>query len=194
MNSPNDTLEVARGLLEPGETLLWADRPNPETLVRSKRPQVIRGLMGLVVIAGFFFLSFLPNWPEGAKGLLLAAFLVVAVAYCLWLTAARRVAKSAAGHTVYAVTDRRALVLETWPRRRLRVFNPPDLDEAEVVTAAPGLDTVVFVHRKLPWWERSAGGGYRIEAFYGIAEGQSVGAALDKLRQGEPPVLAEEDS
>jgi len=193
MNTSDEPLQTARGLLEPGEALHWADRPNTEILVRAKRPQVLRGLLGLAIITLFFWLSFLPNWPDGAKGQLLAAFLVVAVAYCCWLVAAPLVARTAASGTVYAVTDRRVLVWETWPRRRLRVFRPKDLDEAEVVAAAPGLDTVVFVHRKLPWWERSAGGGFRIEAFYGVAEGEGVGDAIDKLRLGEPPAMAEED-
>jgi hypothetical protein len=196
MNSSDQPLEAARALLEPGEVLLWADRPEAAALVRSKRQHFLRGALGLVVIAGFFLLSFLPNWPEGAKGVLLGGFVVLAVAYCLWLLAAPKLAQTAAGRMVYAVTDRRAMILETWPRRRLRVFRPADLDEPQVLPADTGLGSVVFVHRKLPWWERSAGGGYRTEVFYGIAEPERVGAALEALRSGAPPStrLPDEDA
>ncbi|GAB4237802.1 MAG: hypothetical protein Tsb0032_42380 [Kiloniellaceae bacterium] len=186
MPPSGEPLEAARALLEPGETLLWADRPDPQVLARSRLPQVIRGALGLVILAGFFWFSFLPNWPQGAAGLLMGLFVVVALVYCGWLLAARLVARRAAGATLYAVTDRRVLVQENWPFRRLRSFTPPDLDEPLVGTAAPGLGSVVFLNRKLPWWQRSAGGGTRLEAFYGVAEAQQVAAAIERLRQGAP--------
>ncbi|HEY9539227.1 MAG TPA: hypothetical protein VIS03_16655, partial [Kiloniellaceae bacterium] len=56
-----DPLDAARRALEPGETLVWADRPDPQALARSRLPQVIRGVLGLAVIATFLWLSFLPN-------------------------------------------------------------------------------------------------------------------------------------
>src|SRR3546814_3781371 len=46
-------LRLARRALEPGETLVWADRPDPQALARSRLPQVIRGVLGLAVIATF---------------------------------------------------------------------------------------------------------------------------------------------
>ena len=184
MSSPDVTLEAARALMAPGETLIWADRPDPQVLARAKLPQVIRGALGLVVIAGFFWLSFLPNWPEGGLGLLLALFLLAAVLYCFWLLAAPLTARKAALRCLYAVTDRRVLVQETWPIRRLRSFAPGELDEPLVSAAGPGLGTVVFVDRKLPWWQRSAGGGTRVEAFYGISGAQQVAEEIDRLRGG----------
>lgn len=175
-------LEEARALLAPGETLVWADRPDPQVLARARLPQVIRGGLGLVVIAGFFWLSFLPNWPQGGRGLLLGLFLLAAVLYCLWLLAAPLAARKGAARTLYAVTDRRVLVQETWPLRRLRSFAPVELDEPLVSAAGPGLGTVVFVDRKLPWWQRSAGGGTRVEAFYGVPGAQQVAEEIDRLR------------
>src|SRR3546814_11667948 len=63
----SDLLDAARRALEPGETLVWADRPDPQALARSRLPQVIRGVLGLAVIATFLWLSFLPNWPGGLR-------------------------------------------------------------------------------------------------------------------------------
>jgi hypothetical protein len=185
---PEDPLETARAALAPGETLVWADRPDPQALARARLPQLIRGLLGLAVIAGFLWLSFAPNWPGGLRGLLFAVFLAVVTLYSLWLLAAPLVARQAAGRTVYAVTDRRLIIFEDWPRRRLRSFAPAELDYPVVAPAAPGprgdLGSVVFIHRKLPWWQRSAGGSYRIEAFYGIADAQRVAERVDALKQG----------
>ncbi len=197
MTSPDATLEEARALLAPDERLIWADRPDPQVLARAKLPQVIRGALGLVVIAGFFWLSFLPNWPDGGRGLLLALFVLVAALYCLWLLAAPLTARKAAAHTLYAVTDRRVLVLEAWPIRRLRSFTARELDEPLVSAAGPGLGTVVFQDRKLPWWQRSAGGGTRVEAFYGIPGAQQVAEEIDRLRGGpeeSAPEFPDEDS
>lgn len=179
-------MEAARALLAPGEQLVWAERPAAQVLARSRVPQVIRGLLGLAVIGAFFWMSFLPLWPGGGLGLLLALFLAAAVLYCLWLTAAPLLARRAAAHTLYAVTDRRVIIQEAWPLRRLRSFQPAELDDPQVSPAAAGLGSVVFVSRKLPWWQRSAGGGYRIEAFYGIAEAQRVAEAIGRLRRAEP--------
>lgn len=182
MTSPDATLAEARALLEPGETLVWADRPDPRLLARARLPQVIRGVLGLLVIAGFLWLSFLPQWPEGAFGLFFALFLLAAVLYCLWLVAGPFLAPAQAARSLYAITDRRVIVFEAWPFRRLRSFAPADLDPPMVSPVAPDLGTVVFVHRKLPWWQRSAGGGTRIEAFFGVAGAQQVAEEIDRLR------------
>jgi hypothetical protein len=182
LTSPFDPLDAARALLAPGEQLVWADRPGTDALARAKLPQVIRGGLGLAVIAGFLWLSFIPNWPGGAGGLLLAVLLVVAVLYALRLLAAPLVARRAVPHTVYAVTDRRVVVSETWPFRRLASFTAAQLDDPQVMPGEGGHGTVVFISRKKPWWWRSAGGSYQIEAFFGIAEAARVAALIAALR------------
>lgn len=193
-NAPSDPLSDARALLAPGEDLIWADRPGAEALARAKLPQVIRGGLGLAVISGFLWISFIPNWPGGLGGLLLAVLLAVAVFYCFWLLAAPQVARRAAPQTVYAVTDRRVLVGETWPFRRLASFAPAELDDPQVVPGEGGRGTVVFIHRKKPWWQRSAGGSYRIEAFFGIAEAERVAELIAALRPPDPEPRDASDS
>lgn len=186
MNPSQDPLETARAALQPGETLLWADRPDPRVLARARLPQTIRGVLGLVVIGGFLWLSFIPDWPGGLRGLFFAVFIAAALLYALWLAVAPLFAQRAAANTVYAVTDRRVLVLEHWPRQRRRAFGPGDLDDTLVTPVAPGpMGIVVFVNRKLPWWQRGLGNNYRIEAFFGIADAQQVAERIDALKAGE---------
>ncbi len=177
-----DPLSAARALLQPGEDLVWAERPHPAVLARAKLPQVIRGVLGLAVIAGFLWLSFIPHWPGGLGGLLLALLLAAAVLYCLWLLAAPLVARRAAAQTVYAVTDRRVLICEAWPFRRVASFTAAELDAPQVVPGEGGRGAVVFVNRKKPWWWRSAGGSYQMEVFFGIAEAERVGELIAELK------------
>ncbi|WP_340118342.1 hypothetical protein [Pelagibius sp. 7325] len=185
MSPTQDPLETARAALQPGEALLWADRPDPRVLARARLPHTIRGVLGLVVIGGFLWLSFIPDWPGGLRGLLFAIFIGAALLYALWLAAAPLFAQRAAANTVYAVTDRRVLVLEDWPRQRRRAFGPGDLDDTLVTPVAPGpMGIVVFVNRKLPWWQRGLGNNYRIEAFFGIADAPQVAARIDALKAG----------
>ena len=61
----------------------------------------------------------------------------------------------------------------------------------------PGLEgrgTVVFVNRKKPWWWRSAGGSYQIEAFFDIAEAEKVAAHIADLRTPDLQAGAASDS
>lgn len=196
MTAADDPLAVARRALEPGERLVWADRPDPRALARSRLPQFIRGLLGIAVIAAFLWLAFIPHWPDGLRGLLLGVFLVAATLYSLWLLAAPLVALQAAEQTVYAVTDCRLLVLEDWPFRRRQSYRPADFDDIVMTppgaALAGGRGSVIFIHRKLPWWQRSAGGSYRIEALYGIPEARQVGERIEALRRAAqaPPTGA----
>ncbi|WP_420348982.1 hypothetical protein [Pelagibius sp.] len=178
----DDPLTVARQELEPGEELIWADRPQPEVLARTKLPQVIRGTLGLAVIAGLHWYGYVPDFRASAESALLFAFLVAAALYCLALVVAPQVTKVSAGRMVYAVTSRRLMILSFWPFRSKRVFMPEDLDEPRALADDSGRGAAVFIERKLPWWKRSAGGSYQIEAFYGIADAPRVTAEIARLR------------
>ncbi|WP_299396787.1 hypothetical protein [Pelagibius sp.] len=178
----DDPLSVARQELEPGETLVWADRPRPEALARTKLPQVIRGALGLAVIAGLHWYGYVPDFRASAENALMFAFLVAAGLYCLALVVAPQIAKASAGRMVYAVTSRRVMILSLWPLRSRRIFLPAELDEPRALADASGEGAVVFIERKLPWWKRSAGGSYQIEAFYGIADAPRVAAEIARLR------------
>ncbi|CAN0413846.1 unnamed protein product [Ectocarpus sp. 13 AM-2016] len=177
-----DPLETARQALEPGETLVWADRPSPEAFARTKVPQVIRGVLGLAVIAGLHWYGYVPDWRIGGQHALLFGFLIAASAYCLVLIFSPNIAKISARSMVYAVTDRRIMILSLWPFRRSRVFLPGEIDAPRTMATEAGQGVVVFMEQKLPWWKRSAGGSYQIEAFYGIADAPMVAEAIEKLK------------
>ena len=45
-----------------------------------------------------------------------------------------------------------------------------------------GEGAVIFIERKLPWWQRSAGGSYQIEGFFGIGDAPQVAAEIERLK------------
>ncbi len=177
-----DPLETARHVLEPGETLVWADRPGLHAYARTKFPQVIRGVLGLAVIAGLHWYGYVPDWRSGTENALLVGFLAAAGLYCIVLILAPNIARHAARRMVYAVTDRRVMILSFWPFYLERSFVPAELDEPRAMAGESGPGNVIFLERKLNWWRRSAGGSYQIEGFFGIADAPKVAAEIAKLK------------
>ncbi|WP_422367737.1 hypothetical protein [Pelagibius sp.] len=189
-----DPLEIARQALAPGETLIWADRPGLHAYARTKFPQVIRGVLGLAVIAGLHWYGYVPDWRSSTENALLFGFLAAAGLYCIVLVVAPNIARHAARSMVYAVTDRRVMILSFWPFRLERSFAPAELDEPRAMADEGGRGNVIFLERKLGWWRRSAGGSYQIEGFFGIADAPRVAAEIAKLRDpGDPDPFKDED-
>lgn len=81
--------------------------------------------------------------------------------------------------TVYAISDRRALILCRVPRISVRSFQPRDIGELELSFSKNGSGNIVF-HRTLV----SGGRNQQIKrsGFFGIADPQRVEAELAKLR------------
>lgn len=118
--------------LAPGERLLWQGRPDPAFRLSPRERR--RAPVAAVLALGALAVS-LRFWPADAKTgavwLMLAAFLALLAVLPAWLRT-RGLRRSA-----YAVTDRRALMLEggrlrSWPigpetRPRLNDQTPPSL-------------------------------------------------------------------
>ncbi|BBF91823.1 PH domain-containing protein [Blastochloris tepida] len=90
--------------LEPGERLLWADRPDPWSVVRDRGFMVPLWLGAIAVPLGTILALGTGGGPAYVAGLslLVGAALIGMLAFGVW----RR-----AGETVYGLTDRRILVL-----------------------------------------------------------------------------------
>lgn len=142
MTSADNPLDFARAGLEPGESLVWAGRPGP-----AAQPAWQLDRTSLLLAAVPFALGLVLLWQAlsaaaapGALfylggGLVLLCIALTPVA-ALW-RAARRVRS-----TVYAITDRRVLILGG--SRGPRVFLPEELEEPRVRERGAGRGDVAF--------------------------------------------------
>ncbi|HKQ57467.1 MAG TPA: hypothetical protein VJY35_06335 [Candidatus Eisenbacteria bacterium] len=148
------TEEIALGQMNPGERLLWSGCPTPGAAALGALPATLFGIP---------FTAFALFWIWGAsQGIEKAPgpfkffplfgipFLCVGLGMLLaplwaWLGARR---------TVYAVTERRALIITGNGSRTVRSYSGQDIGEITRVEAADGRGTVYFAQRS---WTNSRG-------------------------------------
>jgi hypothetical protein len=176
--------QIARGELHPGEILRWVGRPDPVALARSRQGYFWFGLL---------FLGFSILWETGAAKdsdvrpfmllwgvpfILCGAGMVLYAPASLWL----------AHRIVYAVTDRRLMIVHDLAGRRVESFGRSDINALDITERLDGSGDVVF-------WERVVRGGEgdetRRRGFFGTAAVRDVARLVDALRQsidGEAPL------
>jgi len=170
--------DMARAELQRGERLLWASRPSPVALAASRRGYLWGGLI-------FFWFSVL--WEAGV---LCTADTDSKPLFLLWgipfifvgagLTLYAPVSLWLAHRMVYAVTDRRLLILHHVPRRCVESFWPADIHMLAVTERANGRGDIRF-------WEcvvRADDDGKvtRDQGFFGIAHVRMVARIAGRLR------------
>src|SRR5262249_2339260 len=137
--------------LEPGESLIWEGRPSPGHLCRASLPKAVVGLFMIVFTLSWcwFVVQGKNNNWDGKKpvGPFRPHNVLIAIGAGLWMTTPgvimllsplRSLRKGR--ETAYAVTDRRALIIE--PDRicgyRTRSLSPEDLALAHSCERADG--------------------------------------------------------
>jgi hypothetical protein len=174
---------IARGQIQPDENLLWAGRGRAGRLALRGIPAA---LMGIPVTAFALFWIYMaagqriPDVRSGKIedyfwlwGVLFVGFGVKMLLEPLWFALR-------AGRTVYAVTNRRAMVIDG---RRVKTFGPRELERIERTEAADGSGDMVFVQTEEP---RSRHRGMNVQVkdgFYGIENVRSVEQLLLQLTQ-----------
>lgn len=188
-----EALDTLREVLEDGEEVEWFDRPDPARWARA---------WGKRALFGVPFLGFALAWEYGAVGsgnLLLAfiglPFIAAGIVFAFSPLWQYRVAQA----TLYAITSRRVLIVERFPRLLAHTFAPGALTHIECREVdARGVGTVIFAHRSVkPLTSKSVlhKRGDQREApprvrqdgrpdwgFYGVAEAKKVEAALRALK------------
>jgi hypothetical protein len=183
----DDPREIARQELQPGEHLVWAGRPGP-----AAQPAWQLDRTSLLIAAGPFLAAVFLLWQAVGSAGAWAAFLFLAAGIlmlCIALSplvalwrAVRRVRR-----TVYAITDRRLLVLPGGSRRALRAFPPEDLDDPEVRDRDDGRGDVIFA--TVPEIRQTRQGRQtRLAeaAFTDIADAQRVAREIARLKARVP--------
>ncbi len=122
--------EMVRPELDKGETVIWADRPDPKRFMRRSIPTIIVGIIWTLGTSPFI-LTFLTNPDDGGqlmKGHLnnFDAGPLILIAFSLLITNGAIFAplseRKSALHTVYAVTDTRLIIIHAASNRTVKSY------------------------------------------------------------------------
>jgi hypothetical protein len=184
MTPSDDSTNALRAVMAPGERLQWSGRPGPAALPGwqlDAKPLVV-GLPSLAT-ALFLLWSILSSPFTGIFDLICLAAGLFFLCTALWQLSASLRAALAVRRTLYAVTDRRLLILTSFPRRRLRAFTPDMLDEPQLRDRGDGFGDVVFAAIPVTEWTRE---GRRLKlaeaAFIDIPDPERVRREIARLK------------
>jgi hypothetical protein len=174
--------------LEQGESLLWAGQPDPKQMGKQSAP---------IMIFGVFWTAFSVFWMWGAttplrmpnsnnpNNAMLFMFPIFGLPFVLigigMLTSPLWAAKNART-TVYAVTNRRILVIRAASTRSVKSFQAADIGDLEYTEQGDGSGTLTFGQHT---YQTSKGGtGVRRDQFIGIPRVREVERLLRDTFQG----------
>lgn len=165
--------------LASGETLLWTGQPDAARIARQSWPLVLFGLLwqGFVLywswVASGFWLPGSDTPPEPFALFGLPFFLAGVVVLASPRTLARK-----ARRTGYAITDRRALIIERGRRLSVRSFAPEALADLERRERADGSGDIIFTRDRTG----SGKGSRALEVgFFGLPAARDVERRLRAL-------------
>jgi len=174
--TPEVAERAVQAELDPEETVIWIGRPGALALAAK---QAFGGAVLLVWtgLATFGLLISLASDDAGLLVLVPAAF--VAIGVLLFTRLVRDAA--AAWWTVYAITDRRILVLQTAPFTKVMSWTPRQITSIERRDSGAGRGDVVFHQTLHPGTESSV---LLASAFVDVAGVREVEKLVRKLAAG----------
>jgi uncharacterized membrane protein (UPF0136 family) len=123
---------VPADLIEPDEKLVWASRPSVPALVR--RTRWVVALVAVVAVVGPVLMwIFLGQLREAAPGIFYALVALIVVADLLPVALMYLMLHAQTRRLIYAITDRRALLVYEGKKTMSRSFTPAELSERQVV-------------------------------------------------------------
>jgi hypothetical protein len=176
------SLALARAEMADGETLIWADMSSTSSARRRVLPLSLLGWL-LLLLA----LIWMAKAASASFSLLILGlpFLLSALALALLPWWWPRITR----HTVYAMSERRLLMIQTWPRRRVTSYGPDDIDVVERRDYKDGTGDIVFRreehrrqrHRHDPQGKRRVSD--RPIGFFGVPDARRVEMAIWALKE-----------
>ena len=175
MRNTNDYPTVTRELHD-GEELVWHDRPSPGAVARAWL---------VVSLFGMFYFGFSVFWITGAAQSddpLFPLFGIPFVLIGFSLVGAPLWQIFVAKGTIYAITDKRIVILRSFPWHKVLSFYVDDLDNLERKwMKGDGSGTVMFAKRKSSSRNNDIRPGW---GFYGVNEAKRVEGEILKLKEG----------
>ncbi len=175
-------LAIARAEMVEGERLIWAETSLPSSARRRVLPVSLLGWLFLVLTFAWLAKAAIASFWLLIMGLpfMLAA---LALSFLPWWW------PSVTRHTIYAISDRRLLIIQNWPRRRVTSYGPGDIDVVERHERKDGSGDLIFrreEHQKLrhhhdPQGKRRV--GERAIGFFGVPDVRRLEEAVWALKQ-----------
>lgn len=171
-----------RSELDVGEQLAWTGKPLAN---RARKGSLSYVVFGIPLTAASVFILFITSSVFPLAMVLDAPFILLG----LWMLSAPYWMRRKAQKTVYAITDRRALILSPawYGRISARSIAPEDLRDRTLTQHPDGSGTLVFTRLTTtrPYGE---GGTYQVQVgFENIAEVRDVDALLDRTFRASQP-------
>ena len=162
---------IATSVLQPEEHLLWSGRPDPRRVALQTLPVFILGLPWIAIALYWTAASFGFRMPDFSAQNLIGFWPVFGFLFILMglvLTALPFLAYRRANRTVYAITDRRCLIITAGDRTYVDAYGEEDIGSVKRIERRNGTGDLVFT--------ASASGAakdasrVRKAVFYGIPE------------------------
>jgi len=174
-----------------GEQLVWADRPGSARMAR----YAIRDPLIGIPFTGFvlFFFSRI-NWHGMGLGSL--AFVGFVALWMLFggliFVLSPLISAWSARKTIYAITDRRLLIIHKFPLERTHSYAPALINNLKTVERVNGEGDIIFRKETKPTEVEKGFLSVSVEfgstteiGFFGISEVRKVEAAIQRLVRGD---------
>ena len=142
-----DVERVAQSALDPDETLRWVGQPDPKRLALQHWPQVLFGLpwtaFAVFWVVGAARMSSHGPWRSSGFDVF-PLFGIPFILIGLGIVSAPLWAYRKAGHTVYAISDKRLLILQGRTSRAVQAFDARRIGAIAHTTHADGSGDVLF--------------------------------------------------
>lgn len=180
--------QVAAAEIQPGEKLLWIGRPDPARVGRQSLPMLLFGipwtLFSLFWMAGASGMLFHGGGPPGPFNYLFPLFGLPFVGVGIGLLTSPYWAARKARTQVYAVTDRRAMIISGTASRTVASYTQRDMTDIVRTEHANQTGDVVFA-TQVSRSSNNNGTTTRI-GFFGIPEAAAVERLLlEHFKQGD---------
>ena len=173
--------------LDPGEGLLWSGAPHPARMALSALPATVAGIPFTAFAAFWIYTAYTmtshSKSSPGGPWVLFPLFGIPFLAVGLGMLTAPLWAFLAAARTVYAVTNKRAMIVSRLFSISVRSYLHADIHDLQRVERANGEGDVFFANRDIV--TRSGGVVRKRIGFLGIPDVRSVEQLIRSRLQQE---------
>lgn len=175
-------LQEAQRQISSGEKLIWADRASPMRVALRRLPIALFGIPFLAFAIFWMNMASLAATGQGGPFDLFPLFGLPFVLVGAGMVLAPVWGYAVGLYTVYAITDRRLMIMRRFPTHRIMSYEADDIETIERREGANGRGDVVF-RQELRYGSRGRSHVRRI-GFFGIPEVRRVEDEIRRLKDG----------